>query len=301
MTEQRTRKPVVVGCDGSWHSHRAVTAAAHEAVRRASDLVVLVVPDLHELHSDRLGEMARSERDALARAEATASSGLAWAREADSLVRARAVVLAPDSPDLAALLADAGLLVLGGRGRGGQRAFSLGSTSQHLAHRCAAPRWVTAPDGPAGRNPGHPTVVMGLDPQPWSRHAFRHAVEQAILRQAPLVVVRAVLPRQPHLEAAVASATRECAEAIEGAPPGLTAVTVHVTVAPVVDALLEACDPTSVLVLGNRGSGRVQGPVPGSLTQKLMEAAPCDVVLVPAPARVETSVATTTTTREEPS
>jgi nucleotide-binding universal stress UspA family protein len=267
-----------------------VTAATHEAVRRAGELVVLVVPDPHELHSDRLGEMARSERDAFALATATASSGLAWAREADPAVRARAVVLPLDSTDLAALLAETGLLVLGGHGRGGQRAFSLGSMSQQLAHACAAPLLVAAPDGALGRKPGHPSVVVGLDPQPWSRHAFRYAVEQATRRAAPLVVVRAVLPRQPHLGAAVASAAREAAEAIEGAPPGLTAITVHVTVAQVVDALLEACDPTSLLVLGNRGSGRVQGPVPGSLTQKLMEAAPSDVVLVPAPARVEMNV-----------
>jgi nucleotide-binding universal stress UspA family protein len=290
MTEQHPHKTVVVGCDGSWHSHRAVTAATHEAVRRSDELLVLVVPDLHELHSDRLGEMARSERDARARASGTASMGLAWAREADRTVRARAVVLPLDSPDLASLLQETGLLVLGGHGRGGQRAFSLGSTSQQLAHGCAAPLLVTAPDGALGRDPGQTEVVVGLDGQPWSRHALAYAVEQAVGRATTLVVVHAVLPRQPHVATAVARATRDIAAALDSAPAGLSKVKVLVTVAPVVDAVLQACGPTSLLVLGNRGPGRVQGPVPGSLTQKLLEAAACDVVLVPAPLRGESAV-----------
>lgn len=64
-----------------------------------------------------------------------------------------------------------------------------------------------------------------------------------------------------------------------------------VTVAPVGDALLRACPPNALLVLGNRGAGRLQDPVPGSLTQKPMEAARCDVVLVPTPAGDESVVA----------
>lgn len=278
-----TPKTVVVGCDGSWHSHRAVIAATYEAVRRDAELTVLAVPTLSGLRSDRLRDVARCEEDALSTARGMASTGLEWARGADPAVRARALVLPLDAPELAALFNETELLVLGGHGRGGQRAFSLGSTSLQLAHAAAAPLLLAAPDGPVGAGTQQPTVVVGVDPRSRSSAALAHAASQAALRKAPLVVVRAVLPAQPRIAAAVAQAARDCAAAIEVEAAGVARITVLVTVAPVVDALLGACPPNALLVLGNRGSGRLQGPVLGSLTQKLMELATCDVVLVPAP------------------
>ena len=283
MPEQ-TPRPIVVGCDGSWHSHRAVSTATREAVRRDEELVVLAVPVMRELRSDRLGEMARGEQDALSMAAGVASRGLDWARETDPAVRARALVLPLDAPDLTDLLTRTQLLVLGGHGRGGQRAFSLGTTSLQLAHAAAAPLLLAAPDGPVATEADPGVVVVGLDAQPWSRHAFAYAMTEAVRREAALMVVWAVLPGQPHVAAAVARAARDIAAALDDGSADLRKLTVLVTVAPVVDALVEACAPTSLLVLGNRGSGKLRGPVPGSLTQKLMEAAACDVVLVPVPA-----------------
>ena len=290
MPEQ-TPRSIVVGCDGSWHSHRAVCTATREAVRRDEELIILAVPVTRELRSDRLGEMARSEQDAVSTAAVTAGRGLDWARETDPAVRARALVLPLDAPDLAALLTATELLVLGGHGRGGQRAFSLGSTSLQLAHAAAAPLLLAAPDGPVSSDAEHAVVVVGLDAQSWSRNAFAYAMKEAVRREAALVVVWAVLPRQPRVAAAVARATQDCATALEDVPAALTKLTVLVTVAPVFEALLQACPPTSLLVLGNRGSGRVQGPVPGSLTQRIIEAAACDVLLVPAQARDDRLVA----------
>jgi nucleotide-binding universal stress UspA family protein len=274
-------KIIVVGCDGSWHSHRAVTAATYEAVRRGAELTVLTVPTMGDLRSYHLGDMARCEQDALSTATGMASTGLAWAREVDPAVRARALVLPLDAPELAALMTTTELLVLGGHGKGGQRAFSLGSTSLQLAHAAVAPLLLAAPDGPVGKSAHQPTVVVGLDSQPWSSHALAYAVAQAAMRAAALVVVRALLPGQPRISAAIAGAERDCAVALEHESADLAKVKVLVTVAPVIDALLGACTPNSLLVLGNRGAGRLRGPVPGSLTQKLMEAAVCDVVLVP--------------------
>ena len=277
----KTPRTVVVGCDGSWHSHRAVTAATLEAIWRDADLIILSIPDVRELRSDRLADVAGSEQDALSTATGMARRGLAWAREIDPAVRARSLVVLPEAPELTALLTETELLVLGGHGRGGQRAFSLGSTSLQLAHGATAPLMLAAPDGPEGTGRPQQTVVVGLGPQPWSGH-LSYAVAQAAARRAALVLVRAVLPGQPHLAAAVARAERDCAAALEEISTDLAAVSVPV--APVADALLAACTPGDLLVLGNRGKGRLQAPVPGSLTQKLMEAAICDVVLVPEPA-----------------
>lgn len=289
MTLNKPRT-VIVGCDGSWHSHRAVTAATLEAVRRDAELVVLSVPDVRVLRTDRLADVARGEQDAMSTATGMARRGLAWAREVEPTVRARTVAMPLGAPELTTLLAETELLVLGGHGRGGQRAFSLGSTSLRLAHGATAPLMLSAPDGPEVSGVRHePTVVVGLAPQPWARHALSYAVAQAGARHAALVVVQAVLPGQPHLAAAVARAERECAAALEHT--AMDGAQVAVTVAPVADALFAACTAGDLLVLGNRGKGRLQGPVPGSLTQKLLETAVCDVVLVPQPASDDASVA----------
>lgn len=295
----KTPRTVIVGCDGSWHSHRAVTAATLEAVRRDTDLVILSVPDVRGLRSDRLADAARSEQDALSTATGMARTGMAWAREVAPAVRARPLVVPLGAPELTALLAQTELLVLGGHGRGGQRAFSLGSTSLQLAHGATAPLMLAAPDGPDVTSGQPPTVVVGLGPQPWSGHALSYAVTQARLRQAALVMVQAVLPGQPNLAAAVTRAERECAAALEDAATDGTAVSVSVTVAPVADALLAACTAGDLLVLGNRGQGRLRGPVPGSLTQKLLERAVCDVVLVPAPASEDALVAPSAALRQQ--
>jgi nucleotide-binding universal stress UspA family protein len=291
MTLHKTAQPIVVGCDGSWHSHRAVTAATAEAARRDADLVILSIPDMRGHRSDLLADVARSEQDALSTATGMARRGLAWAREIDPAVRARTLVVPLEAPELTALLAEAQLLVLGGHGRGGQRAFSLGSTSLQLAHGATAPLLLAAPDGPEVTAGHQPTVVVGLAPQPWSPHGLAHGVAQAAARHAPLVVVQAVRPGQPHLADAVARAEQECAAALEGLATDGAAVSVSVSVAPVADALLAACSAGDLLVLGNRGKGRLRGPVPGSLTQKLLESAVCDVVLVPEPASENAVVA----------
>jgi nucleotide-binding universal stress UspA family protein len=298
MTQDRDRKTVVVGCDGSWHRHRAVPAATRQALRRDTELVVLSVPDLRNLGSERLANVARDEQEAFSTATGMARRGVTWAREIDPAVRVRTLVAPLEAPELTALLKDTELLVLGGHGRGGQRAFSLGSTSLRLAHDAAAPLMLAAPDGPVTTVGPQATVVVGLGPQPWSLHALTYAAAQAAVRRAALVVVHAVLPGQPHLAAAVARAGRDCAAAVEAIPADLAAVSVVVTVAPVMDALLAACTPDALLVLGNRGRGRLQGPVPGSLTHKLTEAAVCDVVLLPEPAAEDGAEARSATVPE---
>ena len=49
-----------------------------------------------------------------------------------------------------------------------------------------------------------------------------------------------------------------------------------------VEILTSQCGPQDLLVLGNRGAGHVSGIVPGSLTLRVINAVPCDVLLVPA-------------------
>src|SRR4051794_18453167 len=78
---------VVVGGDGCGRGSRAVVAATHEAQRRGAELVVLTVPRLRDLRTDRLRDLATSERDARTNARGMAARGVLWARESDGTVR----------------------------------------------------------------------------------------------------------------------------------------------------------------------------------------------------------------------
>ena len=282
MTTQ-TSTTVVVGCDGSWHSHRAVRAAALEADRRNAGLVVLSVPRPQDLRTERLDQVSQREEDALANAHAMAAGGLALAREVAPGVPTDVAVCALGSPTLTELLAGCDLFVLGGHGRGGQRAFSLGSTSAPLARAAASPVLVVAADEPAASAPEKSRVVVGLDDQPPSLHALAYAAKEARLRDTPLVVLRAVLPTHRDVPAALAAAERECASALARSTVDRSRTEVRVTAELPLAALLTACTPATLLVIGNRGVGRLAGPVGGSFTEKLLAAAPCDVLLVPTP------------------
>jgi len=275
---------VVVGCDGSWHSHRAVVAATHEAQRRGAELVVLTVPTLRDLRTDRLRDLATSERDARSNARGMAARGVLWARESDGTVRVRAAIMELGTSELTALLTSTELLVLGGHGSGGQRAFSLGTTSRQLAHTSAAPLFLAGADATSMTPLSARSVVVGLDSQARSGHALAYAAREAALRDTDLVVVCAVLPGGSNAADAVTRAQRDCAAALATLPAHAGKVQVLVSVAPVIEALLGACPDDALLVLGNKGVGGVQGPIPGSLTEKLLEAARCDVLVVPLPA-----------------
>ena len=47
------------------------------------------------------------------------------------------------------------------------------------------------------------------------------------------------------------------------------------------EALLRYADPDDLLVLGNRGGGRLAGHVTESVTRAVLDEMPCDVMLVP--------------------
>ena len=208
-------RTVVVGCDGSSPSHRAVLAASLEAVDRDADLVVLCVPVPQDLDPKRLDQVVQRERDAVVDAEVVALRGLAQARESTPAVRAVVAVCALRSPALTALLSRCDLLVLGQRGRGGQLAFSLGSVSSPLARAATSPLMVVASDPRATSSQAQRPVVVGFDGRPASLQALGYAVTQAVRRRAPLVVVRAVVHGAGERDAALAAAEQECAEALD--------------------------------------------------------------------------------------
>jgi nucleotide-binding universal stress UspA family protein len=136
-----TWKTIVVGVDGSAHSHKALTWAAAEAEDHGAELVVLNVWE-HTLPPPA-GSVSVSERYVPDPSQ----------RTAEDLVKEITEVLGEDPPVViqphvkqgnpAKVLidqaADADLLVVGTRGHGGFRGLVLGSVSQHVAGYAKCP------------------------------------------------------------------------------------------------------------------------------------------------------------------
>jgi nucleotide-binding universal stress UspA family protein len=136
-----TWKTIVVGVDGSAHSHKALTWAAAEAADHAADLVVLNVWE-HTLPPPA-GSVSVSEKYVPDPSQ----------RTAEELVKEITEVLGEDPPVViqprvkqgnpAKVLIDqaedADLLVVGTRGHGGFRGLVLGSVSQHVAAYAKCP------------------------------------------------------------------------------------------------------------------------------------------------------------------
>jgi nucleotide-binding universal stress UspA family protein len=123
--------PVVVGVDGSEPGRLAVTLAAEEAVRRGAGLVLMHV----EAAQQRAGEA--DLLDAAAADVRTRHPGLTAER--------RPVRAAKPERALVEASGQAGLLVVGSRGRGGFAGLLLGSVSQAVVQHAHCPVLIAHP------------------------------------------------------------------------------------------------------------------------------------------------------------
>jgi nucleotide-binding universal stress UspA family protein len=277
-------RPVVVGCDGSWHSETAVVAATHEAARRDAPLVLLAVADSRGSQPDRLSWVARHEAEAMQTALAVAKRGQWRAHHTDPSVPTQVVAVAGhDAPELADLAQGTGLLVLGGHGGRGQLAFSLGSVSAELARVFRCPFLLPHDRASRVKEPldRHPAVVVGLDDLRRATPILAVAAAEAAVRRAELVAVHAARSMVAADDEALREHWRD-ARAATGLTerPGLTSRLV-VTREPAVEALVTRSLPDDLLVVGTRGEGRLAGLIAGSVCRGVLDAMPCDVMVVP--------------------
>jgi len=276
--------PVVVGCDGSWHSETAVVAATHEAARRGVSLVLLAVADTRGSQPDRLSWVARHEAEAMQMALAVAKRGQWRAHHTDPSVATQVVAVAGhDAAELTELAGIAGLLVLGGHGGRGQLAFSIGSTSAELARvfRCA----FLLPHDRASRAKEpldrRPAIVVGLDDLRRAVPILAVAVAEAAVRRAELVAVHAVRSEAAAGDETLGDAWRAARTAVGlDGRPGLSSRLV-VTQEPAVAALVTRVLPDDLMVVGTRGEGRLAGLIAGSVCRGVLDDMPCDVMVVP--------------------
>jgi nucleotide-binding universal stress UspA family protein len=227
----------------------------------------------------RLSDLAERERYATATAFAVGQRGLAWAHELDPGVPVRLLLAHLGSEELAGVLAGAGLLVLGGHGQGGQRAMSVGSTSAQLVHGLQAPILVPASGTgvlPAAEAPRRVVAAVAL--QPGEELVVREAAEQAEAHGCELIVVHVVRPGH---DAAATEALEPRLRSVLDRGHRTRDAEVILTAGDPAEAILAMCRPADLLVVGSRGGGRMAGLVTGSLSRRLLDVAPCDVVVVP--------------------
>ncbi|RKT54907.1 universal stress protein [Saccharothrix australiensis] len=138
--------PVVVGVDGSPASEQAVAFAFEAASTRGAPLTAVHAWTDFAVdgpYGDRLAvEWARVE-DEERRVLAERLAG--WQERYPDVRVDRVVVRERPARALPALAADARLLVVGSRGRGGFKGMLLGSTSQTLVHHSPCPLAVVRP------------------------------------------------------------------------------------------------------------------------------------------------------------
>jgi nucleotide-binding universal stress UspA family protein len=166
---------IVVGVDGSAQSARALRIAALEARCRSAHLEAVHVyhpaegddsawtaaaaaslhPGAGVMMTDRMVEETREravhrQEEARRHAEGMVDRMLDAASDALHGVAAEAVVIADDHParTLVRLSADADMLVVGSRGRGGFTGLLLGSVSQQCVHHASCPVLVIRPEPP---------------------------------------------------------------------------------------------------------------------------------------------------------
>ena len=283
-------REIVVGYDGSTHADEALAWAARAARRRHAPL--------------RIVHVARTFLDGYVIADRPSdlTAQVGGQVLADGIERLRAI-----DPDLevttqlepqdsvAAVLTEAsrnaGLLVVGSRGRGGFAGLLLGSVSVTVASHAHCPVVVVRTNPATAGEPGRP-VVVGVDGSPASVSAVDYAFDQASRWGLPLVAVHAwelaslfgpVPPWMPEEVEEMRMAEKALlSESLAGHMERYPDVNVTAMVhrGGPAHVILTAADDAELLVVGSRGLGGFRGLLLGSVSQAVLHHATCPVAVV---------------------
>ena len=283
-------REIVVGYDGSTHADEALAWAARAARREHAPL--------------RIVHVARTFLDGYVVADRPAdlTEQVGGQILGDAVERLRAI--APDlevttrleaQDSVAAVLTEAsrnaGLLVVGSRGRGGFAGLLLGSVSVTVAGHAHCPVAVVRTNPVAPAQTGRP-VVVGVDGSRTSASAVDYAFDQASRQGRPLVAVHAW--ELPSLFGPVPPWLPEEVEEMRMAEKALLSESLagHMERYPDVNVtsmvhrggpahvVLTAAEDAEIVVLGSRGLGGFRGLLLGSVSQTVLHHATCPVVIV---------------------
>lgn len=264
------RSLVVAGVDDSANGFLAVEHATEEARLRGWPLRIVHVQDViwRRQHHD---EVRTEGADLLADAADRA-------RDADSEL-AVSTQLRVGSPagELVRASHEAGLVVVGARGRGGVAELLVGSVAEHVAMHASAPvMLVRVPLRPAGLPPHAHPIVVGVDGSAASQDAFLFALAEARLRGLGLLVVYASanvaeLGADPLAQGVLSEIGDECM--------GIVVRRRHIRKDPR-SALVDVSENASALVVGDHGLGRARGSRTRSVAHALIRQAHSPVFVV---------------------
>jgi len=275
-----TTHGVLVGYDGSPGSERALLWAVREARWRGSVLTVChahAPGDVPAPHGE-----AEAPGDGQTAGELHLAAGMQFAKNIMGSGQVRPLLAAgPAARALCGYSADADMVVVGARGWDGLPGSLAGSVSQQVcAHARGRVVVVRGHWHPAAAYAAGP-VVVGTDGSAASRAAIAFAVEEAALRDVPLMAVCALADSPGSLGGA-----RRMQEAFdqdlgrwEKEHPELTILS-RVTPGQPRAALLEATSDAQLLVVGSRGRGGLTGTLLGSVSQAMLHHAACPVGIV---------------------
>lgn len=267
-------RPVVVGVDGSPSSLVAAEHAARAAVLRSRPLHLVhgylhpsgygVPINPYELGIPKPNDEAQSMLDQLAADLADRWPGLTT--EVRQVAGGPGATLVEESRR-------AELVVVGSRGHGGFAGLLLGSVGSQVTAHAQSPVLVVRPtEGPIAV--GGP-VLVGVDGSELAEVAVGQAADEATRQQTELVLVHVHPPGATD----AAEVLDTAAAAVRGSHPGLTVTTRQLRAEKPDQALIDASRDAALMVVGSRGRGGFTGMLLGSVSQSLVQHAPCPVLV----------------------
>jgi nucleotide-binding universal stress UspA family protein len=302
---------IVVGVDGSDHSHCALVWAAREAERRQRPLHIVTAYSVPIFAASGLDGGYATVDDSVIREGAEAIVKQAMDKVAGyNIVLDASVENGDASGVLLEMTETAELLVFGTRGRGGFVGRLLGSVSSALPAHAKCPtvtvplscadrlgettqdKHVRAEQAKSGHLPVENVVVVGVDGSEQARVAVLEAAAQAQRLSAPLRLVCAVPQYTGSLAWVPTPLDREALFAdikvqldagvawVRSHFPGLTVETQLVDGSPV-EILVEASRHVELIVVGTRGRGGFAGMLLGSTSDGILHHTKGPVMVVP--------------------
>lgn len=274
-------KPIVVGVDGSDQSVMALDWAVLEAVKRVRPLqLVFALNDTPYMEISQHAQRERAEEMLEQLADRARGLGA-------TDVTTRCEYEAPVDAILDASRT-AELVVLGSRGHTIVGGWLIGSVSMHVSRHAACPvAVIRSPHDLAAKR-----IVVGVDGSPPSEAALAFGFEEAQLRDAPLLVIRAEeepvravgLGISPVVfvddeEEIIEHELTDQVDPWRDKYPDVE-VSTDVRVGHPTNVLTDASLTAQLVVVGSRGRGGFSGALMGSISQGVLHHSRTSVVVV---------------------
>ncbi|MEU8247360.1 universal stress protein [Nonomuraea sp. NPDC048916] len=269
---------IVVGVDGSRAGLEAAGWAAREAALREVPLTVAhAIPAWAvDTREGRFADVARWMRE----------GGMTVLASGEERVRREApkagveTTLLPGDPRAALIKAAEGaeLLVVGNHGLGGVRGMLVGSVAYGVAGHAPCDVVVVRELPPSSRA----EVVVGVDGSAACERAVDFAFAEASMRGARLRAVHARIWPDVHEPGSVGGELDLLSAKLAGCRerhPGVPVIEEVVQGHPV-EVLRQASEGAALLVVGSQGHGVLSGMVLGSVSNAMLQHAPCPLAIV---------------------